>query len=181
MDVGSLFKTKKKQTNRKTDYGPMSILHSDVSELSQNTVVSSLSLLQEIFPTQGLNTGLPIRRRILYQLSYKGSPRVVEWIAFSYSSRSSQPRNCSVVSCIAGRFFTNWAIREGWNNTNYIFSWKYTKDLGSMKPKRVLNFRKWENIERFNDLEGVFFVWDDISKPHLWEVWVTVSSSILEK
>ena len=118
--------------------------------------MSSLSLLQEIFPTQGLNTGLPIRRRILYQLSYKGSPRVVEWIAFSYSSRSSQPRNCSVVSCIAGRFFTNWAIREGWNNTNYIFSWKYTKDLGSMKPKRVLNFRKWENIERFNDLEGIF-------------------------
>ena len=34
MDVGSLFKTKKKQTNRKTDYVPMSILHSDVSELS---------------------------------------------------------------------------------------------------------------------------------------------------
>ena len=34
----------------------------------------SLSLLQEIFPTQGWNSGLPHCRRILYQLSYKGSP-----------------------------------------------------------------------------------------------------------
>ena len=34
----------------------------------------SLSLLQGIFPTQGLNPGLPHCRRILYQLSHKGSP-----------------------------------------------------------------------------------------------------------
>ena len=35
----------------------------------QNTGVGSLSLLQGIFPTQGLNQGLPHCRRILYQLS----------------------------------------------------------------------------------------------------------------
>ena len=40
----------------------------------QNTGVSSLSLLQGIFPTQGSNPGLPYCRRILYQLSYQGSP-----------------------------------------------------------------------------------------------------------
>ena len=40
----------------------------------QNTGVGSLSLLQGIFPTQGLNPGLPHCRRILYQLSHKGSP-----------------------------------------------------------------------------------------------------------
>ena len=33
----------------------------------------SLSLLQTIFPTQGSNSGLPHCRRILYQLSHKGS------------------------------------------------------------------------------------------------------------
>ena len=33
----------------------------------------SLSLLQGIFPTQGWNPGLPHCRRILYQLSHKGS------------------------------------------------------------------------------------------------------------
>ena len=41
----------------------------------QNTGVGSLSLLQGIFPTQGLNPGLLHRRQILYQLSHRGSPR----------------------------------------------------------------------------------------------------------
>ena len=39
----------------------------------QNTGVGSLSLLQGISQTQGLNPGLSHYRRILYQLSYKGS------------------------------------------------------------------------------------------------------------
>ena len=34
--------------------------------------VGSLSLLQQIFPTQGLNPGLPHCMWILYQLSYEG-------------------------------------------------------------------------------------------------------------
>ena len=38
--------------------------------------VGSFSLLQEIFPTQGLNPSLPHCRWILYQLSHKGSPNV---------------------------------------------------------------------------------------------------------
>ena len=36
--------------------------------------MGSLSLLQGIFPTQGLNPGLPHCRWILYQPSHKGSP-----------------------------------------------------------------------------------------------------------
>ena len=34
-----------------------------------------------IIPTQGLNPGLPHCRQILYQLSHKGSPRILEWVA----------------------------------------------------------------------------------------------------
>ena len=45
----------------------------------QNTGVGSHSLLQGIFPTQGLNPGLPHCRQILYQLSHKGSPRTLDW------------------------------------------------------------------------------------------------------
>ena len=45
----------------------------------KNTRVGSLSLLQGIFPTQGLNPGLPHCRRILYQLSHKGSPIISAW------------------------------------------------------------------------------------------------------
>ena len=40
----------------------------------QNTGDGSCSLLQGIFPTQELNQGLLHCRRILYQLSYQGSP-----------------------------------------------------------------------------------------------------------
>ena len=40
----------------------------------KNTGVGSLSLLQQIFPTQESNQGLLLCRRILYQLSYQGSP-----------------------------------------------------------------------------------------------------------
>ena len=42
--------------------------------LGQNTGVGSHSLLQGIFPTQGLNPGFPHCRQILYQLIYQGSP-----------------------------------------------------------------------------------------------------------
>ena len=38
--------------------------------------------------------------------------RVLEWVAYPFSSRSSWPRNWTRLSCIAGRFFTNWVIRE---------------------------------------------------------------------
>ena len=38
--------------------------------------------------------------------------RILEWVAFPFSRGSSQPRNQTAVSCIAGKFFTNWAIRE---------------------------------------------------------------------
>ena len=53
--------------------------------------VGSLSLLQGIFPTQGLSPGLPYFKQILYQLSHKGSPRILEWAAYPFSSRSSRP------------------------------------------------------------------------------------------
>ena len=89
-------------------YGP----YSPCNSLGQNTGVGSLSLLQGIFPNQGSNAGLLHCRRILYQLSHKGSPRILEWVAYPFSSRSSQPRNPTRVSCIAGGFFTNWAIRK---------------------------------------------------------------------
>ena len=39
----------------------------------KNTGVGSLSLLQQIFPTQELNQGLLYCRWVLYQLSYQGS------------------------------------------------------------------------------------------------------------
>ena len=82
-------------------------LYSTWNSPGQNTGVGSPSLLQGIFPTQGSNPGLPHCRQILYQLSHKGSPRILECVAYPFSSRSSWPRNRTRVSCIAGGFFTN--------------------------------------------------------------------------
>ena len=38
--------------------------------------------------------------------------RILEWVAFPFFRGSSQPRDWTQVSCIAGRFFTSWATRE---------------------------------------------------------------------
>ena len=139
-----------------------------------------LPLLQGIFPTQQSNHGLLHCRRILYQLSYQGSPwgwgahsdfsitrwhpwgsehscmlshnwrfatpwtvcslpgslvhgifqtRILEWVAISFSRWSSQPRDWTRVSCIAGRGFILWAIRECPVSGNfyvpqYLISWE---------------------------------------------------------
>ena len=79
--------------------------YSPWNSLSQNTGVGSLSFLQGAFPTQGSNPGLSHCRQFLYQLSHKGSPRILEWVAYPFSSGSSWPRNWTRVSCIAGGFF----------------------------------------------------------------------------
>ena len=38
--------------------------------------------------------------------------RILEWVAIFFSRGSSQPRDQTQVSCIAGRFFTVWTTRE---------------------------------------------------------------------
>ena len=87
-------------------------LYSPWNSSGQNTGLSSLSLLQGIFPNQGLNPGLLHCKQILYQLSRKWSLRILEWVAYPFTIGSFWPRNRTRVSCNAGRFFTNWAIRE---------------------------------------------------------------------
>ena len=100
-------------------------LYSPWNSPGQNTGVGSLFLLQGIFPTQGSILGLPRCRRILYQLSHKGSPGILEWVTYPFSSGSSPPRNRTGVSCIAGGFFTNWATREAQHMTRYLKRQKY--------------------------------------------------------
>ena len=72
----------------------------------QNIGVGGCSLLQGIFPTQRSYPVLLHCRGILYELSHKGSPRILEWVAYPFSRGYSRPRNPAGVSCLAGRFFT---------------------------------------------------------------------------
>ena len=69
-------------------------------------------VLQGIIPIEGSNPGLPHCRQNFYHLSLQGRPRILEWVAYSFSRGSFQPINWTGVSCIAGRFFTNSSIRE---------------------------------------------------------------------
>ena len=53
--------------------------------------------------------------------------RMLEWVAISFSRRSSWPRGWALASCMAGRFFTFWVTREVPHicdkivNTTYIY------------------------------------------------------------
>ena len=64
----------------------------------QNTGVGSLFLLQGIFPTQGLNSGLLNYRQILYQLSHKGSPEggIFNWETMVFSLDTNFPAIATV-------------------------------------------------------------------------------------
>ena len=66
---------------------PGSSVHEDSS--SKNTGVGCHALLQEIFPTQGSNPGLPHCRQILYHLKHQGSPRILEWVVYPFSRGTS--------------------------------------------------------------------------------------------
>ena len=117
--------------------------------------MGSLSPPQGIFPTQRSNPGLPHCRQILYQLSHEGSPRILEWVAYPFSSGSSWPKNQTGVSFIAGGFLTNWAIREAqmwemWSQINsaglvlellgYLHAFDYLKHSMLHVPNFVTKF-----------------------------------------
>ena len=122
----------------------------------QNTGVSSFSLLQGIFPTQGLNPALPHCRRILYQLSCKRSPTVLGWVSYPFSSRSSQPRNWTGISCIAGEFFINWTITEACIVKAMVFpvSHVWVWELDHKEGWAPKNWSLWNTVVLEKSLES---------------------------
>ena len=62
--------------------------------------------------------------RLLFLWDFPG--KILEWAAISFSRASSQSRDwtyISCVSCLAGRFFTDWATREA----RYLDTWLLIK------------------------------------------------------
>ena len=72
-------------------------LYSPWNSLGQNTGVGSLSFLQGSNPGIGteVNPGIqlrsPVLSQILYQLSHKGSPRILEWVVYPFSRDLPDP------------------------------------------------------------------------------------------
>ena len=111
-------------------------LYSPWNSLGQNIGVGSLSLLQGIFPTQGSNQGLLHCRRILYRLSHKGSPRILEWVAYPFSSRSSDPgielgspasQADTLPTELSGRFLSTVPPRK--SEHKFLFLWDKCLEL----------------------------------------------------
>ena len=118
-------------------------LYSPWNSPGHNTGVGSLSLLQWIFPTQGLNPALPYCRRILYQLSHKGSPRILEWVAYPFFSRSSRPRNQT-----GGLLHCRWILYQlsyegspNYLNHNHVIFYNFSKlSQNNSICKNIYNF-----------------------------------------
>ena len=81
-DVSSPFgkRGRKLESEKKGESESLSVASDSLGQFSRPEY---LSLLQGIFPTQGSNPGFPHCKRILYQLSHKGKPRILEWVALS--------------------------------------------------------------------------------------------------
>ena len=82
--------------------------------------------------------------------------RTLKWFAIPFSRGSSRPRDWTQVSCIAGRFFTIWAIGEAlsweWGSRNQERSWDWTGrfedylqrgSYGSQISKQTYSLREW--------------------------------------
>ena len=66
------------------------------------------------FPGKSTGVGCHCLLRTDYTVHGILQARMLEWVAFPYSRGSSQPRDQTQVSRIAGRFFTSWATREAY-------------------------------------------------------------------
>ena len=113
----------------------------------QKTGVGSHSLLQGVFPTQGLNSGLPHCRKILYQLS----PRILKWVAYPFSSRSSWARGWMILWRPTRHYRINtqkrcplhyrgpeWESSKSRNTWNNRQIWPWSTKQSSSKANRVL-------------------------------------------
>ena len=88
--------------------------------------------------------------------------RILEWVAFPFSRGSSQPRDHTQVSRIAGRFFTKWATREALRGEGgrriksqillslwFCISKKQEASLTSLIA--ILKVSRWTQLSRTDD------------------------------
>ena len=120
-------------------------LQSPWNFLGQNTGVGTLSLLQGIFPTQGLSPDLLHCTWILYQLSHKGSPRILEWVAYPFSNSlpdpGIEPKSPALQAAYLPTELQLWLyeVKVSWAEKGVsalVFSWKFTSCLRSKLGKK---------------------------------------------
>ena len=90
--------------------------------------------------------------------------RILEWVAISFSRGSSQPKNQTCISCIAGRFFTNWVTREAWG---FLRDFLQGESLKGRQTQRGCDHRgrPSERLKRGKKLERVSTRFDPLPWP----------------
>ena len=92
--------------------------------------------------------------------------RTLEWAALPFSRGSSQPRDRTQVSHIAGGFFTSWAKLKGW-----LENWEVvTIHLGKLKCIQ---------LEPKGQAAGIFFLFSKRRKLFylfIWLSWIFIAS-----
>ena len=108
--------------------------------------------------------------------------RMQEWVAFPFSRGFSQSRDRRQVSCIAGRFFTNWAIREAlisripWElhalGNPQIAQFQYTLTISSGSRHSVLS--PWSKLRGTLDFcwRMRLYNYNERKLPWLFGIWV---------
>ena len=117
-------------------------LYSPWNSPGQNTGAGSLSLLQGIFPIQGSNPGLPHCRRILYQLSHKGSP-CDEPLGAAAAAKSLQscPTLCDPIDRSPLGFSVPGILQARtleWVAISFSNAWKWRVKVKSLSRARLL-------------------------------------------
>ena len=93
----------------------------------QTTGVRSLSFLQGNLPNPGIEPRSPTLQADSLSAEPQGSPRILEWVAYSFSRGSSQPRN------------RTWGLLHG-RQILYQLSYQGSPLLPSVIPLQVVSF-----------------------------------------
>ena len=88
------------------------MLGTGVTPMKQLCILSSLSLRSGEDTREASESRSAVSNSLQPQGLYSLQARILQWAAFPFSGGSSQPRDQTQVSHIAGGFFTSWAIRE---------------------------------------------------------------------
>ena len=83
--------------------------------------------------------------------------RILEWVAFPFSRRSSQPRDRTQVSRIAGEFFTSWATSiqcSSWYNRHLNYIHPFLSSLVHWFPRCLCSILPSLNNVQFTLIHG---------------------------
>ena len=80
--------------------------------------------------------------------------RILEWVAISFSRGSSQPRDWTQVSHIAGRFFNLWATREDHFIPIIFLNYTLEITLPNYDPKVL----KYQTLKKIMKIWCIYFI-----------------------